>query len=93
MKKKTLYKTTIHLDILSEHEITPESTFDKLINKCYQGDYLGSINPLKFNRPISGTDAVGFILDNNGDIEKFNISMEGNDTSTDEKKETKIVRL
>ena len=75
--KKTLYRTVIELEILSESPIDEGHNLDHIIDECTDGDYSGHWEYKKLNKEIIGKKAVEFCEKHGTDCDFFQMDTDG----------------
>jgi hypothetical protein len=83
MKKKTLYKTVVRLEFLSEEPIGDMSMEDMIYNAS-EGDLSLLTEVMVLDKPIIGKMAVKELENHGTDLEFFNIDSRGYDTQDDD---------
>jgi len=77
--KKTLYKTIIQYEILSEDPINENQSLDDIAYQTTEGSWSGRFLPtVTFNEPISGIEAVNAVKAQGSDPDFFFMDNEGN---------------
>ena len=79
MAKKTLYRTVIQIEVLSEAPIEHNMSVSEIQNECDNGEYSGITNTLVSNQPIYGKVAAKKVIDQGSDTEFFNMDNDGNE--------------
>lgn len=83
MKKKTLYRTVVTLEFLSEEPINDMSLED-MVYQASEGDLSMRTKDKVVGRPIVGNMAVKALGEHGTDLEFFNIDSRGYDTQDDD---------
>jgi len=79
MKKKTLYRTVIQLEIISETPIEHSMSVSEMQRECDDGEFSGSTDTVISNEPISGKAAAAKVIEQGSDTEFFNMDEDGNE--------------
>jgi hypothetical protein len=82
--KKTIYKTVIQLEFLSEEPFDVNSDLENLIYEGYEGDLSMYRAPIMSNKPIKGKRAVAELEKHSSSFEFFEMDEEGNKIDDDE---------
>ena len=77
MAKKTIYKTVIQIEFLSDEPLNDNDNLDDLIYRAYQGDLSSKESTVLLNRPLNGRQAVNAIKNQGSDTEFFGIDSRG----------------
>lgn len=77
--KKTIYKTVIQVEFLSEYPIDSNSDMSALIYEAEEGDLSMRTTDKVSNKPIKGKSAVKALKDHGTDLEFFMIDENGNE--------------
>jgi hypothetical protein len=84
MAKKTIYRSVIKFEILSDEPIPDEMTLGELHDECDFGSYSGIHGYISQNKPIKGIKAVHLIKAQGSDPEFFGMDENGNDLDDSE---------
>ena len=82
MAKKTIYRTVIKLEILSDEPISDERSSMSLagiVEECETGSFSGSHDFTIVNQKVSGKKAVSLIQNQGSDPEFFGMDDDGNE--------------
>ena len=79
MKKKTLYRTVIQIEVLSETPIEHSMSTAEIQQECDDGEFSGMTDTTVSNQPISGKDAAKLVIAQGTDVEFFNMDADGNE--------------
>ena len=77
MAKKTLYRTVVIIEVLSEEPIAPD--IDEIVRECDDGNYLGNTNWKIMNKELVGKRAAAQVIKLGSDFDFFNMDSNGND--------------
>jgi len=83
MKKKTLYKTVVTLEFLSDEPIN-EMSLEDMVYQASEGDLSLRTKDKVSDKPIIGKMAVKALAEHGTDLEFFNIDSRGYDTQDDD---------
>jgi hypothetical protein len=83
-KKKTLYRSVITLEVISEEPIPENMTLGDIHEECDNGSYSGITDYLFKNKPIKGMRAVALVEQQGSAPEFFQMDSKGNDISEDD---------
>lgn len=76
--KKTIYKTVIEVEILSEDPIPDGISLSEVAEQGYDGDF-SVVAETKSSKPIRGKKAVEAIINQGSDPEFFGMDRDGNE--------------
>ena len=79
MAKKTIYKTVIMMEVLSDEPIPDNMTNSEIEYECTEGSYSGLNSVVIANKPIKGVAAVKEILKHGSSIDFFMMDEKGNE--------------
>ncbi len=79
MAKKTIYKTVIRLEILSEEPIPENMSIDDIQEECNTGSFSGIHDITVANKPIKGIAAVKEMRKQGSDPDFFQMDENGNE--------------
>lgn len=78
-KKKTIYRSVISFEILSEEPIPSDMTLGDIDYECDEGSYSGMHEYTVQNKPVKGKKAVKLIRAQKSDPGFFMMDDEGNE--------------
>ena len=78
--KKTIYRTVIKLEVLSDDPIPAGMTLGNIIEESIEGEFSTASEITVDNKPISGKKAVNHILNQGSDTSFFGMDDNGNET-------------
>jgi hypothetical protein len=79
MTKKTIYRTVIMLEILTEEPIPDGMTLGDIDRECEEGMYTGKHETTVFNEPIKGECAAEAVRNQGSDPEFLGMDKDGNE--------------
>jgi hypothetical protein len=79
MAKKTIYKTVIMLEVLSEEPIPDGMTLGDIDRECEEGMYTGRNETTVFNKPVKGKRAAEAVKRQGSDPSFLNMDENGNE--------------
>ncbi|HLO91585.1 MAG TPA: hypothetical protein VK172_10520 [Lentimicrobium sp.] len=79
MAKKTIFRSVITLEVLSDEPIPDDISLSSIANECDNGSYSGITDYKVINQPVSGKRAVKLIHAQGSDPEFFMMDENGND--------------
>ena len=79
MTKKTIYKTIIQVEVLSEEPIHESMSLDQIEEECNTGSFSGIHTIIVSNKPIKGIAAVKEMRKQGSSPEFFQMDENGND--------------
>lgn len=77
--KKTIYKTVIQIELLSEYPIDSSSDMSALINEAETGDLSMRTIDKVSNKPIKGKKAIEALAEHGTDLAFFMMDENGNE--------------
>jgi hypothetical protein len=81
---KTIYRTVIRYEVLSETPIPDNMTMGDIERECDEGEYSGKfLDNEATNEPLTGKVAADKVKEHGTDTEFFNMDAEGNDIDAD----------
>jgi hypothetical protein len=83
-KKKTLYRSVISFEVISEEPIPDGMTLGDIQDECDEGSYSGAHEYKVQNQPVIGKRAVKLVVAQGSDPEFFQMDSNGNDLNEDE---------
>lgn len=79
MAKKTIYRNTFKVTILSDEMLTGDENLADLHQQMIYGDWSGVLEDIKRNEPLKGMQAVKAVQDQGSDPEFFRMDKQGNE--------------
>jgi hypothetical protein len=79
MAKKKIYRTVIHMTVLSEEPLPEGISIEEIEANCSDGDFCGKTDYLKINEVLEGREAAVAIGDTGYDPEVFQMDKDGNE--------------
>jgi len=83
MAKKTIYRTVIQIEVLSEDPIPEGTSITDIEQECDTGSYSGTHSWMAKNQPITGQAAADLLLAQGSSVDFFGMDEEGNDIRDD----------
>jgi hypothetical protein len=83
-KKKTLYRTLIQVEVLSEEPIPEDMTLDQIEEECNTGSFSGVHDYIVRNKKVKGIEAVTLVLKQGSSPDFFQMDENGNDLKEQE---------
>jgi hypothetical protein len=78
MTKKTIYRSVISFEVLSDEPIPSDMTLGDIQEECDNGSYSGVHEYIVQNEPVKGIKAVKLIKAQGSDPEFFQMDDKGN---------------
>ena len=78
MAKKTIYKTIIRVEVLSDSPIG-DVDMQTIVNETENGDWSGKNYTVIQDKPLTGKKAVDAVLEQGSDTEFFQMDEDGNE--------------
>lgn len=76
---KTIYRTVIEIEVLSEEPIPDDMGLDEIQDECNEGSFSGIYDFKVKNQEVKGIEAVKLIKAQGTDVEFFQMDEEGNE--------------
>jgi len=87
MKKKTIYRTVIEIEILSPEPIPEDLDLEEIEGECADGEYSGKQVWKVRNEKLVGRKAVNATLAQGSSLDLFMMDEEGNELNSEDKED------